>query len=304
MPTMARVAGYSLEQVDKFLDKLGTPTGLKSYRPYHATGEDFLHNYFGMIGIPIDLYPTFPSDADVVLLTEAAKFDPDIVSKIKKQLTAGKSVVITSGLLRALQDKGIQDIWELHYTDRKASVTEFIGRGGNPIGSSKLANGILIPQIDFLTNDAWALVQGVENQNGYPILLMDKYSKGTLYVLTIPDNFSDLYLLPPDVLSTIKNVILPDAKVRLNGPSQTSLFTYDNNTFIVQSFLPTDANVTLSVSPDFSKLHDLLEDHVISGQPERAARSGPGRQAPQGPPRMSFQLQLAPHSYQVFQLEK
>jgi hypothetical protein len=146
------------------------------------------------------------------------------------------------------------------------------------------------------------LVQGVENQNGYPILLMDKYSKGTLYVLTIPENFSDLYLLPPDVLSTIKNLILPDATVRLNGPSQISLFTYDNNTFIVQSFLPTDANVTLSVSPEFNKLHDLLEDHILAGQPERPARTG--RQTPQGAPRMSFQLQMAPHSYQVFQLEK
>jgi hypothetical protein len=27
-----------------------------------------------MIGIPIDMYPTFPTDADMVLLTECAKF--------------------------------------------------------------------------------------------------------------------------------------------------------------------------------------------------------------------------------------
>lgn len=99
-PTMARVAGYALQQVDGFLDKLGKPVGLKSYRPPHATGEDFLHNYLGMIGIPIDLCPDFPADADMLLLTESAKYDPDIVNKIKGQLVAGKSVVITSGLLR------------------------------------------------------------------------------------------------------------------------------------------------------------------------------------------------------------
>ena len=51
-PTMARVAGYSLEQVDTFLGKLGKPIGIASYKPYQSTGEDFLHNYFGMIGIP------------------------------------------------------------------------------------------------------------------------------------------------------------------------------------------------------------------------------------------------------------
>ena len=115
----ARVAGYSLEQADKFLGQLGNPIGIASYKPFHSTGEDFLHNYFGMIGIPIDLRPEFPTNANLVLLTECAKFDPDIVAKIKGQLRAGKSVVITSGLLRALQGKGIEDIVEVKYTDRK-----------------------------------------------------------------------------------------------------------------------------------------------------------------------------------------
>ena len=102
--TAARVAGYSLEQVDAFLGKLGKPIGIKGYKPYQSTGEDFLHNYLGMIGIPIDLRPTFPADANMILLTESAKFDPDIVVKIKGQLTAGKPVVITSGLLRAARE--------------------------------------------------------------------------------------------------------------------------------------------------------------------------------------------------------
>ena len=72
-----------------------------------------------MIGIPIDLRPEFPTNASLVLLTEGAKFDPDMVAKIKGQLRAGKSVVITSGLLHALQDKGLEDIAEIRCTDRK-----------------------------------------------------------------------------------------------------------------------------------------------------------------------------------------
>ncbi|MBN2130312.1 MAG: hypothetical protein JW741_12490, partial [Sedimentisphaerales bacterium] len=101
--TWGRVAADALEKADAFLGKLGKPIGIASYRPAHAWAEDFLHNYFGMIGIPIELHATFPTDANLVLLTEAAAFDPDIIAKIKGQLTAGKSVVITSGLLRALQ---------------------------------------------------------------------------------------------------------------------------------------------------------------------------------------------------------
>ena len=50
-PTIARVAGYALEQVDPFLGQLGNPIGIASYKPCQSTGEDFLHNYFGMIGI-------------------------------------------------------------------------------------------------------------------------------------------------------------------------------------------------------------------------------------------------------------
>jgi len=106
--TWGRIAGDALTKVDAFLGKMGNPIGIKSYKPYQSTGEDFLHDYLGMIGIPIDLYPYFPTNASTVLLTECAKFDPDIVAKIKAQLLAGKSVVITSGLLRALQARGLR----------------------------------------------------------------------------------------------------------------------------------------------------------------------------------------------------
>ncbi len=78
-----------------------------------------------MIGLPMDMQPRFPAEDSVILLTEEAEFDKDIVNKIKKQLTDGKTVIITSGLLRQLQDKGLKDIAELRYTDRKALVQDF-----------------------------------------------------------------------------------------------------------------------------------------------------------------------------------
>ncbi len=58
--TIARAAGITFEQVDRFLGLLGNPAGIKSYRPFHATGEDFLQNYLGMIGIPMELSCEFP----------------------------------------------------------------------------------------------------------------------------------------------------------------------------------------------------------------------------------------------------
>lgn len=305
-PLMAKAAGYSLEQVDAVLGNLGNPIGIESYRPPHATGEDFLHNFLGMVGIPIDLHPSFPTDGNVLLLTESAKFDLDIISKIKSQLTAGKSVVITSGLLRALQGKGIEDICELQYTGHKVAVTEFQLPRGRPIGTASLSPGILIPEIDFLTNDAWVLVSGMSSGNGYPILLMDRYSKGILYVLTIPENFEDFYRFPPEVLGAIKHVILRDFPVVLDGPSQISLFTYDNNSFVVESFLPTPADVTVGVAGSFKYLRNVVTGQVMEGEPP-PPRFGPttrGSSQSQGAPRYSFTFQIMPHSYEAFVMTK
>ncbi|MGA2855064.1 MAG: hypothetical protein ABSE90_13160, partial [Verrucomicrobiota bacterium] len=247
-PTWARVAGYSLEQADKFLGQLGNPIGIASYKPFQSTGEDFLHNYLGMIGIPIDLHPEFPTNANLVLLTECAKFDPDIVAKIKGQLRAGKSVVITSGLLRALQGKGIEDIAEVKYTDRKMLAKSFIGGFGAGTGDSlgEQDSGILLPEIDFLTNDAWPIVRAISGDTGCPLLLLDRYSNGILYVLAVPDNFADLYRLPAAATGAVKNYLMRGFPVRLDGPAQVALFAYDNGAFIVENFsdAATDANIS------------------------------------------------------------
>ena len=58
-----------------------------------------------MMGIPIEMTPTFPSKAKLVLLTEEASADPLLIAKIKTQLTAGKNVLMTSGLVRAYRTR-------------------------------------------------------------------------------------------------------------------------------------------------------------------------------------------------------
>lgn len=57
--TMARIADVVLKQTDKLIGKLGNPIGIKSYKPFHVAGDDFLQNYLGMIGLPMDIRPVF-----------------------------------------------------------------------------------------------------------------------------------------------------------------------------------------------------------------------------------------------------
>ena len=300
-PTWARVAGYSLEQADQVVGQLGSPIGIASYKPFHSTGEDFLHNYLGNIGIPIDLHPEFPTNANLVLLTECAKSDPEIVAKIKGQLRAGKSVVITSGLLRALQDKGIKDIAEVCWTDRKFLAHNYAGGFG--AGNFSTLDGetnadVLFPEIDFLTNDSWSLVRAEANGNGFPLLLLNRYSRGVLYVWTMPDNFTDLYALPPEVTSAIKNFVMRGFPVRLDGPAQVALFAYDNGALIVQNFSAKAADVTIFTLGNSTKLKNLVTGDTLEGK--LPPPHGWNWRNENIEDRVSFSTHLPPHSFAVY----
>jgi hypothetical protein len=287
-PTIPSYAGSVFEQVDGFLGKLGKPIGVKSYKPYHSSGEDFLHDYIGMLGIPMDIVPVFPTDAPTVFLTESAKFDAGLVGKMKKQLVDGKKVVITSGLLKALQGKGIEDIAELEVTGQKAVVREFPGRGG----SVRAESDIVIPEIRYATNDAWDILTTATKGTGYPMLVSAGYSKGVLYVLTIPDNFGDLYNLPAEVLTQIRTAIAGDLPVRLEGPAQIGLFAYDNGKFIVENFAAPGGNavaVRAVVDKKFTKLVDVVSGQTIAG----AARGE----------KMVFEVTVGAASYRVLSAE-
>lgn len=266
----ARLAGPVFERVDKFLGQLGKPIGVKTYKPFHSYGEDHLPSYLGMIGIPMDIVPAFPEEENTILLTEQARFDPAIVSKIKKQLTSGKSVVITSGLLKALQGKGIEDIIELEYTGRTVATREFSGWG---LRGATVESDILIPEIRYFTNDSWEIVSAFTSPNrtsGTPILLSGKYSKGVLYVLTIPQAQGELYRYPQSVLRAIRNVLARDMYVRLDAPSMVSLFVYDNDKFIVESFAEEPVVARLITEKRITKLRDVETGQELAGKTQGA----------------------------------
>jgi len=229
---VAPVAGETLERADALLSRLGNPVGVSAYKPYHSSGEDFLHSFLGMIGIPIELTPQFREDAPVVFLNESARFDPTIVARIDKQLRAGQSIVITTGLLKALQGKGIEQIVDLEVSDRRVLTRRFSNFWG---GVWEADHDILLPQVRYATNDSWEEITALAGENGFPLLHHADYGSGRLYVLTIPDNFADLYALPAPALDHIRRVVTKGLPVRLQGPSRVSLFAYDNDTYVIHS---------------------------------------------------------------------
>ena len=252
--TIARYANVTLHQTDKLISELGNPIGLASYKPYHSSGEDFLQNYLGMIGLPMDMHPQFLSDKQQILLTEQAAKDPQIVEKIKTQLKKGGDVIITTGLLKAIREP-LADVCELYCGDLKAIVNDFGWSG-------KSEREFIIPQVKYFTNDAWEVVSAGRPLNGgvsgYPILLRDTYSKGTLFVLTIPDDFGNLYDYPAGALNIIRRAMSKDVGAYIEGPSKVALFPYDNKTMVVENFNDEAVNIRVVVEAQVGALRNLL----------------------------------------------
>ncbi len=310
---VAAVANTALRLMDSVVGKLGKPVGVKSYKPYHSTGKDYLHDYLGMLGLPIEMTPEFPADARMVLLTESAKFDPKLVEKMKKHLVEGKSVLMTSGLLRALQGKGIEEIAELECTGDKIKFKEL--RGGRGGAAGQLPVEITIPEIRYLTNDAWETIGVLTNGTGHPLVVEASYGGhgGTLYVLALPDDPGDLYKLPESLLTRIKGILTRDLFVQVSCPAQVCVFAYDNNTLVVESSLPESVKVGLAVDSRLGKVRDLVSGEVLStggagasarggrgpaGGPGAAARGGRGVVA-----RTTYDVEIKPHTFRVFAAE-
>jgi hypothetical protein len=284
---VAPVAGDTLARADALLSRLGNPVGVSAYKPYHSSGEDFLHSFLGMAGIPMELTPQFREDAPVVFLNESAKHDPAIVSRIEKQLVAGKSVVVTSGLVRALQGKGFEQIADLEVSERRVIARRFSNFRGGVWESEK---DILMPQLRYPTNDSWEELTELVGQNGFPLLHHADYGKGRLFVLTVPDNFADLYALPAPVLDHIRRQVTRGLPVRLQGPSQVALFAYDNDAYVVHSFLDRGGPVELVAAGRDVSLVDLQTGAVVPGQ----AR---GEET-------VFPLYLQPHEHRAYARKK
>lgn len=286
------IGGYALERADRFLGDLGNPVGIACYKPYHSSGENYLHTYLGMLGLPLEPIPDFPTRDNLFLLTQSAGQDQAIVTRLKEQLLNGKTVVMTSGLLQTLTDHGMEKLADVRYTHKKAMVSRF----AYPMHECSFANyvdtpeKIIIPQIEYSTNDCTPIIVAFAESRAYPILLKINYGSGTLYILTIPDNFGDLYHWPAPVLNEIRKILTQGIPVRIEGPGQIGLFAYDNQTFIVESFRPVHTDVTAVIPQHGIRLTDLETGEILEGYPEAD--------------NTRFVISLAAATFRVFRCEK
>ena len=256
---MAPSIGEMFKECDEYLDMLGNPVGAAAYRPARARGENDLHSYLGMCGIPFEPCFEYPENAKTVFLSEGAAADKDIVSKMNATLLNGGDCIVTSGFVKKL-GAAFEQFVNITVTDRKAIVKEYAGTNNNGInifGSTPGKEPVMIPQIDYCTNDVWELAGGYASFNNFPIVLRAVYGKGHICIVTIPDNMGDLLNYPATVLNVIRGLFTRELPIKLLAESQIQLFAYDNNTYILRSDLPYTETVTLEFAENVKSVKEL-----------------------------------------------
>jgi hypothetical protein len=259
--------GQLFTDVDRYFDRLGSPVGVSCYLPYHSSGENYLHDYIGMCGIPLEPYPDYPIHAKTVFLTESASCDAGIAGRMQDSLKQGADIIVTSGFV-AKMGEDFKEFANVVYTNKKAIVNRYTYSADGGVTFSGLAEAavpVLVPQLEYCTNDVWKIIGGFGEDNSFPVLLKTSYSNGRIFILTIPDDVGNLYNYPPAVMSVIRNTFCRELPVSFEGSSRITLYAYDNDTFILRSFLPYSDRVTVTVKKPEAVLQDLEDGRVYTG---------------------------------------
>ncbi|GBU27983.1 hypothetical protein R84B8_01539 [Treponema sp. R8-4-B8] len=121
-------------------------------------------------------------------------------------------------------------------------------------------------------------------------MLCGAYGKGSLYIRTIPDSFADLYNLPAETLNLLRGEF--DLPITLECCSRVSLFPYDNDTFILQSFLDRPERVRVRINRAGASLVPLKMPKM---RPFEIVRSGESESV--------FDIHITPGHYMAFKIE-
>lgn len=302
--------GLELQRVDRIVGQLGTPTGVSTYEPYNADGEDQLINYIGMCGIPLEPVPYFDDKAPVVFLTQNSACDPDVMPKLEKYVREGGIAVVTSGFVRATLERGIKDMTSVRPTERKVRGTRYqltnLNISTNNIHVSDEPAEFTV--LNHKNNATWYDVLLHVNDFSTAVMTEDYYGRGFLYILNIPDNFGDLYRLPKEVIGAIAKNFARKGKLFLSVSPKYNLFLYDNDVFGVYNFNAFKAPAEVVVLGDEYVGFEDIETGRRYTEPVRVnpkpRRSGDSATFRPEPTEKVYELPVYSGGYRFFRLLK
>jgi hypothetical protein len=283
--------GHELEHLDAVIGLTGKPVGIPVYEPHHAHGENHLYDYLGMAGLAFEPQPSFPEADSLIFLTANSARDDEVLGKMKAHLLRGGDVCITSGFLKAMQDKGIEAFTSAVCTGGKVYARDYFTGGAGSVFNGEYygRDNVLLPVIGYMNNAADCLIGLKKHDNNFPVLLRNLYGKGTVYTLVIPDDYADIYKFPTEVLTTIRQYLMNDLGVYAECAAKVGTFLYDNNTFILQSFQDRANRIKVHVCGGGRRLVDLKTGEEIPAYLRRESES-------------IFEISITPVLYRILKI--
>lgn len=287
--------GLQLEHIDRMLTEAGDCLGIPCYLPPNAQGEDHLEDFLGMLGIPLEPVPEFPTASKSVFLTVQAMEDPDVLEKLKAFVAGGGRAIVSSGFAIAALGRGFEELSSIRYRGRRFMTDEFIEDGMMAPCSVFSRHKMTFPLLEHRTNTSWALAKAVVGEENYPLLLRDAYGKGQVYTLAVPDEFGYLYDLPAEVLRVIRSIFAVDVPAYLEGPAMVSLFAYEKDVFALYPYVRglTRGRTSLTVKGVADAIVDL----------RTGMRLPPAQVSRYGEATTTFQLMLQQGDVSFFRVE-
>lgn len=227
--------------------------GVYGYKPPYSDphSNHYIMDYMGMIGVPLIPASSFPSQAEVIFLPIQAAKDDQLMTHITNAMDAGKTLILTSGLLDALANN--QDLFKIagikSVDCKKELLAEKIHAQQEMMA---LNNPVYLPG-KLNPSTANILLSASQGTVQWPLLTVNKNPSGAnVYILnlrTFSENdfaaikevllaplFVSWMKLPKDFLNIIRHSFTDPLGITLKAPGRVSLHLFGDDNWIVYNF--------------------------------------------------------------------
>lgn len=246
--------------------------GIPSYKPPHsdAGGDLYVMDFIGMLGIPIVPVSSYPEKAKIIFLPTQAATDPGIVEKVKRSIEGGARMIMTTGFLAHVDDKGV--LSKLAGVN-KPTIDPFKTSQLLVEGNSIEPELPLELEARLSVSEAEALLSAVENKVPQPYLT----ENNNIYVLNSHtfsqadfDAVGEVLLsprplgileLPDHWTNELRAVFNHEMAVDIKAPSRVTLQPLANGDVIIHNYNKEPVEIGL-LGTDFSEVNQFTRESI------------------------------------------
>ena len=262
---MAAAFVQELPRLRRWAESLlgAVPVGVACYKPPSSFphGEYYVFDYLTMIGLPITMHTSFPSEARVAFVSGHALADRDTVGRLRKHVRAGGSVVASAEFVLGI---GGQDAMELFGLEGRGSPAEegpaqttsiWVRGCRHKLGAPMEVAGLI------RTAGAEVLASWGPDPRYAPYLTRKRHGHGSAMMMELWTQplggrtgvnmtrwvrFMDL---PQEVLDTVRAAVTEPLGLRISAPGRVGLYCFEGGPLAVCNYRNEPASVEVVSAP-------------------------------------------------------